>query len=140
MHHTKFVRKISLLVAAAAGIALLADTATAQMLNEPRQFKQRDAAGIAFSLRQLRNAQSVTTGSGGTSTVLVCGGSGGEATSKANSSCIILNNSDASTLGIGQDSHGNQDSQSSIDTETNTTTADEVSNILETNINASSSK
>ncbi|MCG8547502.1 MAG: hypothetical protein MJE12_25170 [Alphaproteobacteria bacterium] len=129
MKQNRCVRMACLATAAAAGMALLASTATAQMLNEPRQFKQRDAAGIAFSLRQLRNSQSVTAAPGGDSTILVCGGPGGGATSTANSSCIILNNSD-STLGIGQGSEGDQNSDSTIDTTTNTTTADEVSNIL----------
>lgn len=129
MFQAKFIRKASLMAAAAAGISLIAGAASAQMFEQPRQFKARDGAGLAVFMRSLQGTSANST-AGGDSTVLVCGGSGGQSTSTANSSCIILNNSDASSLGIGQDSDGNQDADASTESTTTTTTADEVNNIL----------
>ena len=134
MFQTKLIRKASLIAAAAAGISLVAGTASAQMFEQPRQFKARDGAGLAVFMRNLQGTPSNSVVGGGDSTFLVCGGSGGQSSATANSSCIILNNSDASSLGIGQDSDGNQDADATTESTTNnsTTTADEVSNILNT--------
>ncbi len=131
MFQAKLIRKASLVAAAAAGLSLLAGTASAQMFEQPRQFKARDGAGLAVFMRSLQGTSASST-AGGDSTVLVCGGSGGQSTATANSSCIILNNSDASSLGIGQASDGDQGADANTESTTTTTTADEVSNILNT--------
>lgn len=122
--------RAALFVTVATGAALLAGSAMAQMYEKPYGFAPRDRAGLAVYMKNLdesRKKQSTTTSDVGSATYLVCGGGGGSASSTANSSCIILNNSDAA-LGIGQDSIGDQGAESN--TETNTTTADEVANIL----------
>ena len=129
------VHKVSLAALVAAGVGLVAGSAAAQMSQKPYSFQARDRAGLAVYMKNLEesrnNSSNVSsTGSGSVDqTYLVCGGGSGGATSQANSSCVIINNSDAA-LGLGQDSQGNQDSGSSTNTTTNTTTADEVSNIL----------
>lgn len=129
MFQAKLIRKASVMAAVAAGISLFAGAASAQMFEQPRQFKSRDGAGLAVFMRSLQTPTASAV-AGGDSTLLVCGGSGGQSTATANSSCIILNNSDASALGIGQDSDGDQDANASTESTTTTTTADEVSNIL----------
>lgn len=128
MFQAKLIRKASLMAAAAAGISLIAGAASAQMFEQPRQFKARDGAGLAVFMRSLQGTNTSAT-AGGDSTILVCGGSGGQSTATANSSCLILNNSDASAL-IGQESNGDQDADATSESTTTTTTADEVSNIL----------
>lgn len=124
-------KRAGLLVTVATGASLLAGSALAQMYEKPYGFATRDRAGLAVYMKNLeesRKKKSSSTTGVGTATYLVCGGGGGSsATSTANSSCIILNNSDAA-LGIGQDSAGDQDANA--ETESTTTTADEVSNIL----------
>lgn len=130
MKQTRSTRKTGLAVAVAAGACLLAGTAVAQMYEQPYAPQARDRAGLAVymkNLKEQRRNETISSGSGGSATYLVCGGSGGQSTSTANSSCIILNNSDAQ-LGVGQGSDGDQNANAS--TETTTTTADEVSNIL----------
>lgn len=129
MFQAQLIRKASLMAAAAAGISLIASTASAQMFEQPRQFKSRDGAGLAVFMRSLQGGTETTATAGGDSTILVCGGSGGQSTATANSSCIILNNSDASAL-IGQESDGDQNADANTESTTTTTTADEVSNIL----------
>lgn len=128
---TSFGRRAGLLVTAATGASLLAGSALAQMYEQPYGFAARDRAGLAVYMKNLQESRknnNNSSASAGEATYLVCGGGGGSsATSTANSSCIILNNSDAS-LGIGQASDGDQDSNAN--TESTTTTADEVSNIL----------
>ena len=135
MFQAQAIRKTGVMIAVAARISLFAGSVAAQMFEQPRQFKQRDGASMAVFLRSLQNSPSVTNTGSGDSTLLVCGGSGGTSTATANSSCIILNNSDASAL-IGQDAVGDQDANAESDSTTNTTnnstTADEVSNILNT--------
>lgn len=125
-------KQASLFVTVATGASLLAGAAMAQMYEKPYGFAARDRAGLAVYMKNLdesRNNSGTVTSGAGAATYLVCGGGGGggSASSTANSSCIIVNNSDAS-LGIGQASDGSQDSNA--ETETTTTTADEVSNIL----------
>jgi hypothetical protein len=132
MKQARSLRKASLTVVAAAGVCLLAGTAAAQMYEKPYAPAARDRAGLAVYMKNLdesRRSNSVTSSGAGDATYLVCGGSGGQSTATANSSCIILNNSDAQ-LGIGQGSDGNQNANAATNTTTNTTTADEVSNIL----------
>lgn len=129
MEQARTLRKISLLALAAAGVCLAAGTASAQMYKQPWTFQTTDRAGLAVYMKNLDSSKNSSATSGGDATYLVCGGSGGASTATANSSCIILNNSDAS-LGIGQGSEGSQDANSSTETHTTTTTADEVSNIL----------
>lgn len=130
MFQAQLIRKASLMAAAAAGISLIASTASAQMFEQPRQFKARDGAGLAVFMRSLQGTNTNAAASGD-STFLVCGGGGGQSTSTANSSCIILNNSDASAL-IGQESDGDLNADANSESTTTTTTADEVSNILNT--------
>lgn len=124
-------RKAGILVTVATGASLLAGSAIAQMYEKPYGFATRDRAGLAVYMKNLQESRkkSSTTATAGEATYLVCGGGAGDssASSTANSSCIILNNSDAA-LGIGQDSIGDQGSDAN--TESTTTTADEVSNIL----------
>ena len=52
MFQAKLIRKASLVAAAAAGLSLLAGTASAQMFEQPRQFKARDGAGLAVFMRR----------------------------------------------------------------------------------------
>lgn len=124
-------KRAALLVTATTGAVLLAGSAMAQMYEKPYGFAPRDRAGLAVYMKNLdesRKKSTTTSDVVGSATYLVCGGGGGSsATSTANSSCIILNNSDAA-LGIGQDSIGDQGADAN--TESNTTTADEVANIL----------
>lgn len=130
MKTARVFRTIGMAALVAAGTSLIAGSAIAQMYERPYGFQARDRAGLAVYMKNLeesRNSSDDTTSSAGSATYLVCGGGGGGSTSTANSSCIILNNSDAA-LGIGQESDGNQDADSNV--ETTTTTADEVSNIL----------
>lgn len=132
MKTARALRTVSTAALIAAGASMIAGSAIAQMYEKPYGFQARDRAGLAVYMKNLeesRNNSSDTTTSAGSATYLVCGGGGGGSTSTANSSCIILNNSDAA-LGIGQDSQGDQDSNSNVETTSTTTTADEVSNIL----------
>jgi hypothetical protein len=101
------------------------------MYEKPYAPQARDRAGLAVYMKNLDESRrsSVTASGGGDATYLVCGGSGGQSTATANSSCVILNNSDAH-LGVGQGSDGNQNANASTNSTTTTTTADEVSNIL----------
>jgi hypothetical protein len=131
MKTARALRTVSMAALIAAGSSLIAGSAIAQMYEKPYGFQARDRAGLAVYMKNLDEARrnnTVTSTGGGAATYLVCGGGGG-ATSTANSSCIILNNSDAA-LGIGQDSQGDQDAGSNVETTSTTTTADEVSNIL----------
>ena len=131
MKHPRTLRQLGLATLAAAGTFLLAGTAVAQLYEKPYAPQARDRAGLAVYMKNLKETRrnSVTANGGGEATYLVCGGSGGQSTATANSSCVILNNSDAS-LGVGQGSDGNQNANASTNTNTTTTTADEVSNIL----------
>ena len=131
MKQARSLRIASLTVAAAAGACLLAGAAAAQMYEKPYAPQARDRAGLAVYMKNLKEARrnDVLSNGGGDATYLVCGGSGGQSTATANSSCVILNNSDAQ-LGVGQGSKGDQDANAATNTTTTTTTADEVSNIL----------
>lgn len=131
MKQARSLRQASLTAAFAAGACLLAGTAFAQMYEKPYSPQARDRAGLAVYMKNLEESRrnTVTSSGGGDATYLVCGGSGGQSTATANSSCVILNNSDAQ-LGVGQGSDGNQNANAATNTTTTTTTADEVSNIL----------
>ncbi|MPY73813.1 MAG: hypothetical protein GEU87_06110 [Alphaproteobacteria bacterium] len=131
MKQARLLRKFSFTAVVAAGACLVAGTAAAQMYEQPYSPQARDRAGLAVYMKNLKESRrsEVTASGGGDATYLVCGGSGGQSTATANSSCVILNNSDAS-LGIGQGSDGDQGANASTNSTTNTTTADEVSNIL----------
>lgn len=81
----------------------------AQSFKDPWGFAPQNRASIAGMIRQVeseKKAGAVATDAGGT-TILTCGK--GEASSEANSACIIMNNSDG-ILNVGQDSKGNQTS------------------------------
>jgi hypothetical protein len=123
--------KASLAALVAAGVSLFAGSAAAQMSEKPYSFQARDRAGLAVYMKNLEESRNNNSSDSTTAaaTYLVCGGGSGGSTSTANSSCIIINNSDAA-LGIGQDSAGSQDSNSNVETTSTTTTADQVSNIL----------
>lgn len=84
----------------------------------------RNGAGLAVFMKQLRDSDGSRDGvDSSAQTFPVCGrGGSGGSTSQANSSCVILNNSNAD-LGVGQDSDGNQDSASSTETSSETTPA-----------------
>lgn len=106
--------------------------ANAQMTKEPWGFQQQNRASIAALMQQVENRNNTTavasTGYAGYDQ-LVCGGGGsggGESTATANSTCIILNNSDGS-IQIGQDAQGNQDASSAANT-----TLNELSDVLGT--------
>jgi hypothetical protein len=129
MNQARTLRRVSLMALAVAGVCLAAGTASAQMYKEPYTFQSTDRAGLAVYMKQLDSSKSNSTTGSGDATYLVCGGGSGGSTATANSSCIILNNSDAS-LGIGQGSKGGQSANSSTETNSTTTTADQVSNIL----------
>ncbi len=131
MKIANIAHKASLAALVAACVSLAAGSAAAQMSQKPYSFQARDRAGLAVYMKNLDESRNSSSSSSAANpgTYLVCGGGSGGATSQANSSCVIINNSDAA-LGLGQDSQGNQDSGSSTNTTSNTTTADEVSNIL----------
>lgn len=110
---------------AAAGallLTLLSATASAQMFDKPWSATPRDRAGIAVIMKQAESGlydRRDQKGSGGgvpsltyNTTTLVCAGSGGEATSTANSSCLILNNA-TGAIDVGQGADGNQGASSS---------------------------
>ena len=83
----------------------------------------QNRASIAALIRDVeengRGSSSGIASGGGNVTQLVCGGEG-DATAKGNSSCIILNNADAS-IDLGQDSTGDQ-----------TATNEDITNVDET--------
>lgn len=129
-----------LAAAAVGGAFLLAPgTAPAQMMEDAWNFKQRDRAGLAVVQKQVDEGM-FSRSSGGvssatappmSSTLLICGGDGGsQSSATANSSCIILNNA-TGDLTIGQDALGDQSATAQSET-SSTTTADEVTQILET--------
>lgn len=130
---------LMVLTAAAFGLAL-AGEASAQMFERPWSFKSRDRASLAVVMKQVeegmfsRRSENSAAGNGGavggfnSSTLLLCGGSGGDASATANSSCIILNNA-TGDLTIGQDAVGDQGASAA--SETNTTVAEKVEQILD---------
>jgi len=110
---------------------------------EPWNFQPQNRAGIAATIKAVEDGGNGSGGSGG-GTTIVCGGTSGAsgqgatgsgASSAANTSCIIVNNSDGSVINVDQESQGDQNS----DAETNSSTTnnkgssgsiDEVASIL----------
>jgi hypothetical protein len=139
--------KIRLIACALAGAAALAaGSARADdplMGKGPWNFTPQNRAAIAIAIKNIEDP--ATGGGAGT---IVCGGTGGASgqgatgsasSATANSSCIIINNSDGAIVNSDQDSHGNQDADSTTSTQTNNAAAkkkpgggsiDDVANIL----------
>jgi len=126
------------LVAFSAVVLLLPAVASAQMYERAWDFTPRDRAGLAVVQKQVESGafsssngtiSSGTSASGSNSTLLLCGGDGGDSSATANSSCIILNNA-TGDLVIGQDAVGDQSANASSET-TSSTVADEVTQILD---------
>lgn len=129
-------RKASaLLMAAAVTTVFMAAPAGAQGLNNNAWEPQpSNRASIAALMRQVEDGEQASSGfaalgTGGGVTQLICGsnsgdGAGASSNAQANSSCIILNNSDG-TLNIDQNSDGEQNANT---TSTATTTVDETIN------------
>ena len=110
-----------------AGFCLLCVTISpshAQSFKEPWGFASQNRAAIASMIRQVETEKKSTgaVASSGT-TILTCGK--GEASSEANSTCIIMNNSDG-ILSIGQDSNGNQTTSNTKTQVQSTSSADAV--------------
>ena len=110
------------------------------MGRSPWNFQAQDRAGIAVVIKNVEDG----LGTSGVSTI-VCGGTSGAsgqgatgsgASSTANSSCIIVSNSDGTQINNPQDSNGDQNSNSSAKSKTSaakSSSIDEVSSILNGN-------
>lgn len=131
------VDTLTILVYAAFAVTLMAHLAVdaaAQMYEQPWGFAGRSGGSMAIFMKQVDagmldgNSGSGAAAVSGTTTYLVCGGEG-SAGARGNSSCIILNNSDAA-LNIGQEAVGDQTAENTV-TQTQNNGADEVSEILD---------
>lgn len=115
--------------------ALGAQAATAQMYENPYQNNGTDRAGLAIVMKQIddglfdSNRNSSTVAPASAAGVLVCGGTGSDATATANSSCIILGDGATGVVNLGQTSDGTQDATTN-QTQTNNSGAAEVEEIL----------
>jgi len=112
------------------------------MGKSPWNFQQQNRAAIAIAIKNVEDPGSAG-GNGGAGTI-VCGGNSGASGqgavgsasgATANSSCIIINNSDGATVTNPQYSDGDQSASSSTSAQTNNITQnnnsiDEVSKIL----------
>lgn len=109
------------------------------MGRSPWNFQAQDRAGIAIVVKNVEDG----LGTSGVSTI-ICGGTSGAsgqgatgsgASSTANSSCIIVSNSDGTQINNPQDSDGDQTSNSSTKTKTSNKSGgiDDVSAILNGN-------
>lgn len=111
------------------------------MGRSPWNFQAQDRAGIAVVIKNVEDG----LGTSGVSTI-VCGGTSGAsgqgatgsgASSTANSSCIIVSNSDGTQINNPQDSDGDQNSNSSAKTKNSSAaksgSIDDVSAILNGN-------
>ena len=109
------------------------------MGRSPWNFQAQDRAGIAVVVKNVEDG----LGTSGVSTI-ICGGTSGAsgqgatgsgASSTANSSCIIVSNSDGTHINNPQDSTGDQNSNSSAKSKTTnkSSSIDEVSSILNGN-------
>lgn len=136
--------ELRMVLGVAVGSLLLATTAQADdplMGKGPWNFTPQNRAAIAIAIKNIEDP-----GSGGAGTI-VCGGTSGAggqgatgsaSSATANSSCIIINNSDGAIVHNDQESDGNQDANSSTNTQSNTNggsnksggSIDEVANIL----------
>ncbi len=103
---------------------IISSAAQAQSFKDPWGFAPQNRASIAAMIRQVEGEKksSAAVVAGGT-TILTCGK--GEASSEANSACIIMNNSDG-ILNVGQDSQGSQTSNNTKTQIQSTSRADEV--------------
>lgn len=127
---------IGLLVAAAIGTGSLTicGAAAADPLGgkEPWNFTPQNRAAIAIAIKNVEDGNGAG-GVGGGGTTVLCGGTSGAqgdgstgsgASATANSSCVIVNNSDGAIVSVGQDSYGDQsaeaDTESSSSTSNNT--------------------
>ncbi len=139
----KSVEKISILsgslyaVAFVFSLTVLPAMSYAQLDNNPWGFTGQNRASIAALMKQVEDESSsrsnVVASGGGDIVNLVCGA---DATSsaKGNSSCIILNNSDAA-IDLGQDSQGDQTATSEETTnvdETINTNVEAIDDVLQT--------
>ena len=118
-----------------AALVLVPLSANAQ-LDEPWGFSGQNRASIAALIKQVEdgsNSGTVVSGTSGNIVNLVCGA---DASSSAtgNSSCIILNNSDAD-INLGQDSEGDQTATNEETTnvdETINTNVEAIDDVLDT--------
>jgi hypothetical protein len=94
----------------------------------PWNFTPQNRAAIAIAIKNIEDPASGGSGAG----TIVCGGTGGAsgqgatgsaASATANSSCIIINNSDGAIVDSDQDSEGDQDADSTTTTQTNNASA-----------------
>ena len=104
----------------------------------PWNFTPQNRAAIAIAIK---NVEDPGSGGGGGAGTIVCGGTsgaggqgatGGAAAATANSSGIIINNSDGAIVNHDQDSRGDQDADNEVKTKTNNSggSIDEVARIL----------
>lgn len=134
---TRLYNVSPLIMAAAVTVAFVSAPAWAQGLNNNAWTPQAsNRAAVAALIRQVEQDDGASSNSGalgyaGSSvTQLICGSNSGEGTggssanAQANSSCIILNNSDGA-LNINQDSEGEQSADANS---TETTNIDETIN------------
>lgn len=144
------MKSYRLIACALVGAAALAGGARADdplMGKAPWNFTPQNRAAIAIAIKNIEDPASGGSGAG----TIVCGGTGGAsgqgatgsaASATANSSCIIINNSDGAIVNSDQDSDGNQDADSTTTTQTNNSSGkkkdgggsiDDVANILNGN-------
>jgi hypothetical protein len=111
---------------ATTAIAAFSLPAGAQMFESAWSGSHRDGLSTAIIMKQVdsgmydnTNGSSVVSSGSSSSEVLLCGGDGSEgsnAGSTANSSCIILGDNANAIIDLGQDSDGDQNSNSDVDT------------------------
>ena len=138
----KLVLNAMLAGAAVASSLSFAPAAYADPLGgkEPWSFTPQNRPALAVAIKNIADPGSGGSGAG----TIVCGGTSGAsgqgatgsgASATANSSCIIINNSDGAIVQSDQQSHGNQSSNSSASSTTNNHggSIDDVSAILQGN-------
>ena len=86
----------------------------------PWDFQPQNRAAVAIAIRNAEEGSQIGGNGGGTT--IVCGGaagaqgtqaSGSSSSATANSSCVIINDSDGATANVGLSSTGNQSSSAS---------------------------
>lgn len=136
-----------LIASAVAAMAVMSqETAVADPLfgKEPWDFTPQNRAAIAVAIKNIEDPGSGGSGSG--AGTIVCGGTSGASgdgatgsgsSATANSSCIIINNSDGAIVNNDQTSIGDQDAESTTITQSNSLSSskkngsiDEVADIL----------
>ena len=119
-------RNILAALVATTAIAAVSIPASAQMFEGAYQNNQRDGAGLAVVMKQVdegmfsSNSGSQVVGGGGSSEILLCGGDGSEGSTSgatANSSCMIIGDGAIANINLGQESDGDQNANSDVDTE-----------------------